>query len=101
MGTPTTHPPNTPTALNTAASIGMAITAPQNRGARMRDTGSTAIISMALSCSPAFIRPISAVKEVPALPANSKAVNTGPNSRTRLRLISMPTESAAPKRCKP
>ena len=79
----------------------MAMTAPQNRGAKIRATGSTAIISMALSCSPAFIRPISAVSEVPARPANSSAVSTGPNSRTKLKLISIPTESAAPKRCKP
>jgi hypothetical protein len=62
----------------------MAITPAQKRGARMRRTGSTAIISMALSCSPAFIRPISAVSEVPARPANSSAVTTGPSSRTRL-----------------
>ena len=37
---------------------------------------------MTLICSPAFIKPISAVSEVPARPAKSKAVTTGPNSRT-------------------
>ena len=60
----------------------MVMTPAQNRGARMRRTGSTAIISMALSCSPARMRPISAVSEVPARPRNNKAVTTGPSSRT-------------------
>ena len=85
-----------PTALNTAASRGMAITPPQNRGARMRRTGSTAIISMAESCSPARIKPISAVNEAPARPANSSAVITGPSSRTRLSATSSPTASEDP-----
>ena len=62
----------------------------------MRRTGSTAIISMALSCSPAFIRPISAVSEVPARPANSSAVTTGPSSRTRLSATSRPKASDEP-----
>ncbi len=55
MTTPTSQPPMMPTALNTAASSGMAMMPPQKRGARMRRIGSTAIISMADSCSPAFI----------------------------------------------
>jgi hypothetical protein len=67
-----------PTALNTAASSGMVMTPAQKRGARMRCTGSTAIISMARNCSPAFIRPISAVSDVPARPANSKACHHRP-----------------------
>src|SRR5260363_338466 len=45
------------------------------------ETGWIAIISIAINCSPAFIRPISAVNEVPARPANSSAVTTGPSSR--------------------
>jgi hypothetical protein len=61
-----------PTALNTAASSGMVMTPAQKRGARMRCTGSTAIISMALSCSPAFMRPISAVSDVPARPCKQQ-----------------------------
>ena len=63
-------------ALDLAASTGIAITPARNRGASTRRMGSTAIISIAASCSPAFIRPISAVSEVPARPANSKAVTT-------------------------
>ena len=82
--------------LNTAASKGMAITPPQKRGASTRSTGSTAIISMTLICSPAFIKPISAVSEVPARPAKSKAVTTGPNSRTRLSATSRPRASEEP-----
>ncbi len=78
----------------------MAITAPQKRGASMRRTGSTAIISIALSCSPAFIRPISAVSEVPARPANKSAEMTGPNSRTRLKATKRPSASDEPYRCK-
>ena len=64
----------------------------------MRLTGSTAIISIAESCSPAFIRPMPAVSDVPARPANNKAVTTGPSSRTRLKATSRPTASVAPKR---
>ena len=85
-----------PTALNTAASSGMVMTPAQKRGARMRCTGSTAIISMALNCSSAFMRPISAVSDVPARPVNSKAATTGPSSRTRLSVTSRPSASAEP-----
>ena len=86
-----------PTALKMAANTGMAITPPQKRGAKIRCTGSTAIISMAANCSPAFIKPISAVRDVPARPANSRPVTTGPNSRSRLNATSSPTDSAEPK----
>ena len=96
INTPTTQPPTTPTALNTAAKRGMVRTPATKRGARMRRKGSTAIRSMALSCSPAFMRPISAVSEVPARPANSKAVTTGPSSRTRLRATSNPSAEDEP-----
>ena len=94
--TPTTQPPMMPTALKMAASSGSVMMPAQKRGARMRRTGSTAIISMALSCSPARMRPISAVSDVPARPANSKAVTTGPSSRTRLSATSMPKASDEP-----
>ena len=96
INTPTTQPPMMPVALNTAASSGITMTPAQNRGARMRCTGSTAIISMTLICSPAFMRPISAVSEVPARPANNNAVTTGPSSRTRLSVTSSPSASAEP-----
>ena len=46
---------------------------PQNRGATTRASGSTAIISIAESCSVAFIRPISAVIALPARLANKQA----------------------------
>ena len=49
----------------------------------MRRTGSTAIISIAASCSPAFIKPISAVSEVPARPATielAQAIQTAQNA---------------------
>ena len=55
-----------------------------------------AIISIAESCSPAFINPISAVSEVPARPANSSAVTTGPSSRTSDSATISPTASAEP-----
>ena len=64
------------------ASMGIDTMPPRKRGASTRARGSIAIISIAASCSPAFIRPISAVSEVPARPANSSAVTTGPSSRT-------------------
>ena len=85
-----------PTAENRPASSGMETTPAMNRGANTRLRGSTAIISMAESCSPAFIRPISAVSEVPARPANNSAATTGPNSRTRARLTISPRDSVAP-----
>ena len=96
ISTPTIQPPAMPTALNTAAKSGMAITPPHRRGARIRRIGSTAIISMAESCSPAFMRPISAVSAVPARPANSKAVITGPSSRTKLSATRRPSASEEP-----
>ena len=74
----------------------MVMTPAQKRGARMRRTGLTAIISIAASCSPAFIKPISAVKAVPARPANSKAVTTGPSSRSSDSATSKPSASAEP-----
>ena len=51
---------------------------------------------IAASCSPAFIRPISAVSDVPARPANSSAVTTGPSSRTSVSVTSRPSASAEP-----
>jgi hypothetical protein len=75
---------------------GMVMTPAQNRGARMRCTGSTAIISITLICSPAFIRPISAVSDVPARPANSKAVTTGPKFPHQVSVTSRPSASDEP-----
>ena len=56
----------------------MATMPPRKRGASTRLFGSIAIISIAASCSPAFIRPISAVSEVPARPAKSSAGDDRP-----------------------
>src|SRR5919197_1377334 len=56
-----------PMAEKSAASSGIEMTPPQKRGATTRATGSTAIISIAESCSVAFMRPISAVMAGPAL----------------------------------
>ena len=83
-------------AENRMASSGMLMAPAMKRGASTRARGSMAISSIAASCSPAFIRPISAVSDVPARPANSSAVTTGPSSRTRLRLTTRPSDSAAP-----
>ena len=71
-----------PIVLKIAASSGIAMTPPMKRGAHTRRTGSTAIISIADSWSVALIRPISDVSAVPARPANSSAVTTGPSSRS-------------------
>ena len=68
------------------------------RGATTTLIGSTAIISIAVSCSPAFIRPISAVSDVPARPANSSAVTTGPSSRTSDSATSSPSACSEPYR---
>ena len=46
-----------------------------------------------------FMRPISAVRAVPARPANSSAVTTGPSSRTRLSATSRPSASEDSWRC--
>ena len=70
-----------PTAEKIMASSGIEITVPKKRGTTMRRIGSTPIISMAANCSPERIRPISAVSDVPARPANNSAATTGPNSR--------------------
>jgi len=58
--------------------------------------GSTAIISSAVICSVAFIRPISAVIADPARLANNRAATTGPSSRTSERATNVPTASAEP-----
>ena len=81
--TATKCPPNIPTIENKQASSGIEKTPAQKRGAITREIGLTAIISIAESCSVAFIKPISAVIAVPARPAKSKAVTTGPNSRNQ------------------
>jgi hypothetical protein len=71
------------------------MTLPQNRGATMRASGSTAIISIADSCSVAFMRPISAVIALPARLANSRPHHRA-GSRTSDRPTKMPSESPAP-----
>ena len=76
--------------------MGIAITPAQKRGAITREIGLTAIISIADNCSVAFIKPISAVMAVPARPANSKAVTTGPSSRTKAKATSTPIASDEP-----
>ena len=53
-------------------------------------------LTLAVSCSPAFMRPISAVREVPARPAKSSADTTGPSSRTSESATSSPNASAEP-----
>ena len=64
--------------MKIAVSSGIAMTPPRNRGSTTRRIGSTAIISIAVSWSVARIRPISEASAVPARPANSSAVTTGP-----------------------
>ena len=76
----------------------MEITPAQKRGATTRAMGSTAIISIAESCSVAFISPISAVIALPARLAKSNPATTGPSSRTRERLTSTPSASEDPYR---
>ena len=78
----------------------MESTPPQKRGATTRATGSTAIISIAESCSVAFIKPISAVIAEPARLANSSPATTGPSSRTSDSATNTPSDSEAPKRCR-
>ena len=85
-----------PTDENNTARIGIETMPPRKRGASTRLFGSMAIMSIAANCSPAFIRPISAVSEVPARPAKSSAVTTGPSSRVRERLTMRPSDSEAP-----
>ena len=86
-------------AENIAANKGIEITPPQKRGATTRAMGFTAIISIALICSVAFIRPISAVIAEPARLANSKAASTGPNSRTKDRATKVPKDDSEPYFC--
>ncbi len=78
--TPTSCAPKRPIMLKIAASSGIEITPPRNRGITTRRTGSTAIISIAASWSVARISPSSEASAVPARPANSRAVMTGPSS---------------------
>ena len=79
-----------------AASSGMDRNDARKRGAITRCTGSTAIISMPDSWSVARINPISEASAVPARPANSSAVTTGPSSRVSASAASTPTDSVAP-----
>ncbi|MNG11715.1 hypothetical protein D3C84_952730 [compost metagenome] len=66
------------------------------RGAMMYLSGSTPIISRLDSCSVDFMLPISAVNAEPARPANSNAVTTGPNSRSRVSATICPTACSEP-----
>lgn len=81
-----------------AQSIGTTIIPAQRRGATTQANGLTAIISMAFSCSVAFMELISAVSADPARPAKSSAVNTGPSSRRSDRATRVPSAEVAPKR---
>ena len=56
--------------------------------------GSTAIISMAEIWSVARINPSSEANAVPARPANSSAVTTGPSSLTRPMVAAVPGQPA-------
>ena len=85
-----------PTAEKSSASSGSAIITAMKRGASTRCIGSTPIISMAMSCSPLFMRPIPAVMDVQARPANSSADTTGPSSRSSDSATSRPSEDSAP-----
>jgi hypothetical protein len=85
-----------PSVEKSAARSGIEMIPPQNRGATTRASGSTAIISIAESCSVAFISPISAVMALPARLAKSSPATTGPNSRTSDSATSTPSDSAAP-----
>ena len=70
----------------------------QKMGDSTRANGSTAIISIAESCSVAFMIPILAVMAEPARLANSSADTTGPSSRTSASATSVPNASAEPYR---
>ena len=85
-----------PIALKMAASNGIEMNAPQNVGLSTRAKGSTAIISIADSCSVAFMMPILAVMAEPARLANNSADTTGPSSRTSAKATSVPSASAEP-----
>jgi hypothetical protein len=74
----------------------MEITPAQKRGAITRAMGATAIMSMALSCSVTFMRPISAVTAEPAREAKRSAATTGPSSRTSESATRTPMDSVAP-----
>ena len=81
-----------------ATSRGIATKPPMKRGAATRRIGSTAIISMAESWSVATINPISEASAVPARPANSSAVTTGPSSLITPRAAATPRADSDPKR---
>ena len=89
----------TPTIEKMEASIGIEITPAQNLGPIILAIGLTAIISMADNCSVAFIKPISAVIAVPALPANKSAVTTGPSSLNKASATKTPIDSDEPYFC--
>ena len=89
--------PRIASALNRTVRSGIEITPAAKRGRAMRCIGSMAINSIASIWWVARIRPISAVMEVPARPANNRAATTGPSSRTRDRATTTPSDSSAPK----
>ncbi|MNE64057.1 hypothetical protein D3C80_1594430 [compost metagenome] len=95
QSTPTIEPPQIPIATKISVNNGMLIKPAQKRGATIRRSGSTAIISRLEICSVAFIRPISAVNAEPARPANNSAVTTGPSSRNSDSATIMPKLASA------
>ena len=85
--------------MKTAVSSGMEMTPPRKRGTTTRRIGSTAITSIAESWSVARISPSSEASAVPARPANSSAVTTGPSSLSSESAAPVPSDSSEPKRC--
>src|ERR1700752_1549731 len=82
-------------AEKSAARSGIEITPAQKRGATTRAIGSTAIISIAASCSVAFMRPISAVIAEPARLANSSPATSAPDSPPQANATTRPRNSEA------
>jgi hypothetical protein len=84
--------------MNSALSIGIAISIASAFGFTTKSTGSTDIMRRPSSCSVVTIEAISAAIAEPARPVTSSAVNTGPSSRTSERPTTAPSDPSAPKR---
>ncbi|MNJ64556.1 hypothetical protein D3C77_605140 [compost metagenome] len=85
-----------PTTLKISVSSGKEMKPAHKRGAMMYLSGSTPIISRLDNCSVDFMLPISAASAEPARPANSRAVTTGPSSRSSVRATIWPTACSEP-----
>ncbi len=94
----TRYPPSSPERSPTATSNGSTTTVATTRGVISLRMGSIPNPRMASTCSVTTIEPSSEAMAVAFRPEISRAVNTGPNSRSSASETASPVRAVSPKR---